>query len=104
MNARVFLLSSHYEAQPLSILEAMAAGLPVISTDVGGVCDIVTDNGILFPAGDEDAMVQAIEKMYLDADTRLKMAAASAQNVQAYDVSNTVAGYCALYPQYTNLK
>ena len=103
-NADVFLLSSDYEALPLAVLEAMAAGLPVISTDVGGVCDIVTDNGILLPAGDVDAMVRAMEKLYLDADTRRQMAAASVRNVQAYDVSNTVSGYCALYSKCTALK
>ncbi len=103
-NADVFLLSSHYEAQPLCVLEAMAAGLPVISTDVGGVRDIVTDNGILIPAGDVDAMTQAMEKLYLDADARLELGAASAKNVQAYDVSATVAGYCALYCRYAEQK
>ena len=59
-DADVFLLSSDYEALPLAVLEAMAAGLPIVATDVGGVCDIVTDNGILIPAGDLDAMVQAM--------------------------------------------
>lgn len=50
--ADIFVLSSDYEGLPLSILEAMAAGLPIISTNVGGVADIVTDNGILIPPKD----------------------------------------------------
>lgn len=99
--ADVFLLSSDYEALPLSVLEAMAAGLPIISTDVGGVCDIVTDNGILIPARDVDAMVQAMERLYLDAALRRKMSDASAGNAQAYDVSNMAAGYSELYRQYS---
>ena len=103
-NADVFLLSSDYEALPLAVLEAMAAGLPVITTNVGGVCDIVTDNGILLPAGDVDAMVQAMEKLYLDGDVRAQMAAASAKNVRAFDVSNTVAGYGTLYNRYAEQK
>lgn len=103
-NADVFLLSSDYEALPLAVLEAMAAGLPIISTDVGGVCDIVTDNGILIRAGDVDAMVRAMEKLYLDADVHRQMATASIRNVQAYDVSNTVSGYCALYIQCADKK
>ena len=103
-NADVFLLSSNYEALPLAVLEAMAAGLPVISTNVGGVCDIVTDNGILIPAGDMDAMVQAMEKLYLNGDVRAQMAAASAKNVRTFDVTNTVAGYCALYSRSAEQK
>ena len=103
-NADVFLLSSNYEALPLAVLEAMAAGLPVITTDVGGVCDIVTDNGILLPAGDMDAMVRAMEKLYLNEDVRAQMAAASAKNVRAFDVSNTVDGYCALYSRSVEQK
>lgn len=99
-NADVFLLSSDYEALPLALLEAMAAGLPIVSTDVGGVRDIVTDNGILTSAGDLTGMVQAMEKLYLDRGLRLQMAAASRKNVRGYDVSNTVAGYSELYRRY----
>lgn len=96
-NADVFLLSSDYEALPLALLEAMAAGLPIISTDVGGVRDIVTDNGVLIAPRDTSALVQAMEKLYLDRELRLEMAGASRKNVRAYDVSNTVAGYSELY-------
>ena len=96
-NADVFLLSSDYEALPLALLEAMAAGLPIVATDVGGVRDIVTDNGVLIKAGDTDAMVQAMEELYLKKELRQRMAEASKTNVRAYDVSNTVAGYAQLY-------
>jgi len=98
--ADVFLLSSHYEAQPLCVLEAMAAGLPIISTDVGGVADIVTDNGILIPPGDASAMAQAMEELYRNRDALSRMAEASQKNVLAYDVSNTVAGYSRLYARF----
>lgn len=101
-NADVFLLSSDYEALPLALLEAMAAGLPIISTDVGGVRDIVTDNGLLIAAGDTLAMVQAMEELYLNQEVRECMAAASLSNVRAYDVSNTVAGYSELYRWYAD--
>ena len=100
--ADVFLLSSHYEAQPLCVLEAMAAGKPVISTDVGGVSDIVTDNGILVPADDVDAMSQAMEKLYLDKMLRRTMSERAVSNAAEYDISNTVAGYSELYRRYAN--
>ena len=95
--ADVFLLSSHYEAQPLCVLEAMAAGLPVISTDVGGVADIVTDNGILVAPGDTEAMTDAMKTLRLDGDLRDAMSRRSAANAAGFDVSNTIAGYSQLY-------
>lgn len=98
--ADVFLLSSHYEAQPLSALEAMAAGLPVISTDVGGIRDIVTDNGILVPPDDAEAMAHAMVQLRTQGQLRQKLAAQAAKNAQAYDLRHTVAGYSALYRRY----
>lgn len=102
--ADTFLLSSHYEAQPLCILEAMAAGKPVISTDVGGVSDIVTDNGILIPAGDAEAMAQAMKKLYLNESLRRSMSEQAVFNAAEYDIANTVAGYSELYRRYAGKK
>ncbi|MBQ3504700.1 MAG: glycosyltransferase [Oscillospiraceae bacterium] len=59
----VYVQSSHREAMPLSVLEAMAAGLPIISTDVGGLRDVVKGNGLLVPDNDENALYIAMEKM-----------------------------------------
>ena len=95
--ADVFLLSSHYEAQPLCVLESMAAGLPVISTDVGGVADIVTDNGILVAPGDAEAMADAMKNLRLDENLRKTMSSRSASHAAGFDVSNTIAGYSHLY-------
>ena len=103
-NADVFLLSSDYEALPLALLEAMAAGLPIVSTDVGGVRDIVTDNGILLSSGDMDALVRAMEELYCKEDVRVRLATAAKKNVRAYDVSNTSAGYAELFRRYANKK
>lgn len=48
-SGRIFLLTSRYEGNPISIIEAMSLGLPIMATDVGGVSDVVSeDNGILF--------------------------------------------------------
>ena len=55
-SSKVFILSSDYEGLPLSAIEAMACGLPVISTDVGGMSDIVRGNGALVPARDVDML------------------------------------------------
>ena len=63
--ARCFVISSHQETFSLAALEAMAAGLPVVMTDVGGAGEMVESgvNGLLFPPGDIDALVENIEQL-----------------------------------------
>ena len=100
-DADIFVLSSLYEGVPLSILEAMAAGLPIVSTDVGGVKDIVTDNGILVNSGDVDAMTQAILKLIRDRTLRLKYGEHSLANVKKYDIENVSKHYIDLYKKYS---
>lgn len=58
----VFALTSRMEGLPLAILEAWAAGLPVVASAVGGVPDLIEDNrnGILFPSGDEDVLTEVL--------------------------------------------
>ena len=58
----VFVLPSLRENQPLALLEAMAAGIPVVATDVGGVGEIIRDceEGLLVSPGDRDALAGAL--------------------------------------------
>lgn len=59
---KVFVLPSYYEGMPMSILEAMSAGIPVISTNVGGVPEVIDSgvSGILINPGDVNALSEAI--------------------------------------------
>ena len=66
--AEIFVLSTRSEGLPLSILEAMAAGLPVVASNVGGVPELVIDGetGLLVPAGDPRSLAAAIERLLED--------------------------------------
>ncbi len=63
--AQCFLLTSDYEGCPYSVLEAMAAGVPVVATRVGGLPELVVDGetGLLFEPGDPDAAAAALEQL-----------------------------------------
>jgi glycosyltransferase involved in cell wall biosynthesis len=87
--ADLFLLSSHYEGMPLAMIEAMAAGCPVVATAVGGIPDVIADSngGRVVPAKDPHALAGAIIEILADPEKRRTMAAAARQRVMsAFDV------------------
>jgi glycosyltransferase involved in cell wall biosynthesis len=65
MEAQIFVLSTHFEALPISILEAMRAGLPVVATDVGGIHESVRneETGLLARRGDFEGLRYALARM-----------------------------------------
>ncbi len=79
------LLTSAWENFPHSVVEALAAGVPVISTAVGGVPEIVRDelNGLLVPIGDVDAVARALVRITSENDLRTRLAAASRASVES---------------------
>lgn len=71
----LFVLLSDWEGLPLSILEAMRSGLPIIASDVGGVKEAVTDsvNGYLVPKNDEEELLHRLSHLLSDSSLRRDM-------------------------------
>lgn len=99
----IFVLSSDYEGLPLVVLEAMAASLPIISTNVGGIRDIVNSNGILVELKNKNALVEAIEVLVKNAGLRKSLGHQSFENVQKYDSIIIADQYVDLYEKYTRM-
>ena len=77
------VLSSSWENFPHAVVEALAAGTPVLATATGGVAEVVRDgeNGLLVPAGDADALAEAIRRYFADDALRERLRAAAAPSV-----------------------
>jgi len=98
--ADVFALSSDYEGNPLSVMEAMAAGRPVISTAVGGVPELVEGGecGLLVPPRDAKAMAGAMRHMLENPGAIRSMGMASARRAEErFDLKVMTEAYEKLY-------
>lgn len=103
--ADVFVLSSDYEGNPLVIMEAMAAGKPVIATAVGGVPELVEHDrtGILVQSGDVQALAAAMKRFLKNAPERIAMGMQGALKAkELFDVRTMVAAYEKLYESLWN--
>lgn len=97
----MFCLSSRYEAMPYVYLEALAAGLPIVSTDVGGSSCAVkaNSNGILVQPDDVPALAAALATVADNRQMRDRFAACSSEMAQAYTAENMVAQTLEIYEQ-----
>ena len=96
----IFCLPSVYEGMPLSVLEAWAAGKPVVATDVIGIRDLVTNgvNGLLVPADDRNGLAGALDELLDNRPQQKKLAENSRRLVtEQYSLRAMVAKYAGLY-------
>jgi len=80
------ILSSSWENFPHTVVEALAVGTPVLAMEAGGVAEVVRDgvNGLLVPAGDTDALGEAVRRYFGDDALRERLRAAAAESIAAY--------------------
>lgn len=96
----VFVLTSRNEGTPVALIEAMAAGVPGVSTDVGGVKDVIgsAETGLLAPFGDANALAAHVTGLLADPERRSAMGArARARVLERYGFERLVADIAALY-------
>ncbi|MFZ5830720.1 MAG: glycosyltransferase [Planctomycetota bacterium] len=100
--ADAFLLTSISEGIPVTVIEAMAAGLPVVSTNVGGVGEIVVDGrtGFLAPSGGDAALATALERLAADGALRRELGASGRQRAQTvFSQQEMHQAYAACYEE-----
>jgi colanic acid/amylovoran biosynthesis glycosyltransferase len=96
----IFLMSSVSEGLSIAVLEAMAAGLPAVVTDAGGLPEAVRDgeHGFVVPKRDPDAMARALERLVVDGDLRRDMGRRAAAHVRRHhDIDGEVDRLVAVY-------
>jgi glycosyltransferase involved in cell wall biosynthesis len=97
--ADIFIMSSNVEGLPISVLEAMACGLPIITTAAGGVVDIVKtgENGIITPVGDAEKLSEAMVILIENDEIRRSMGEASRKRALELDIHICVEEHQKLY-------
>jgi glycosyltransferase involved in cell wall biosynthesis len=98
--ADAFILSSKREGVPMSILEAMAAGLPVIATKVGGIPEVIKDgqNGILVPPEDQNSLANAICRILDDPGFAANLGSRARTTVEEnYSIQAVTEAYTKIY-------
>ena len=98
----VFVLSSDYEGNPLSVLEAMASGLPIVSTAAGGVPNLFESGkeGFLVPPGDLQGLAKSMNSFLKYQAARESMGAAAARRArESFDLSTMVRAYEQVYEE-----
>ncbi len=99
-NADVFLLSSLSEGISNAALEAMACGIPVVTTNCGGMAEAVTDGveGFVVPVRNPAAMSERLERLAMDRRTRRRMGTAARDRVlRDFTLAGQASGFVALY-------
>jgi glycosyltransferase involved in cell wall biosynthesis len=93
----IYVHSATFDGFGIAACEAMAAGLPVIASDVPGLAQVVDGAGVLFPVGDDVTLAREIQGLLSSPERRREMSNASRKRAQCFSIEKTVEGYLAMY-------
>lgn len=95
----LFVLASDWEGNPMSVMEALAAGLPVVATDVGGVGELVESGvtGLLVPPGNVPRLATALAALALDPDRRRAFAGNARAAAERFSAARMIESYARLF-------
>jgi glycosyltransferase involved in cell wall biosynthesis len=102
MSHQIGVLATHYEGMPLSLVEAMAAGMAVVASDVLGVREVIENGvtGLLVPEADPSALAEALHQLLTDPERAATLAAAGRRKAFAeHSRALTLARYDALFAE-----
>ena len=99
----VFCLPSHYEGLPIALMEALALGLPVVSTRVGGIAELVTDgeDAVLVPPSAPALLARALIDLVRDPPRRAAMAEHARARSDELDAARSIRAVEAVYREVT---
>ena len=97
--ADVFVFPSKREGLPVSVIEAMSAGLPIVATDIRGNHDLIKDgiNGYLYPVDNKDIFKQRISALHNDKELRDKLGQEAYKNAEIYSIEQVDPMIMGLY-------
>jgi glycosyltransferase involved in cell wall biosynthesis len=95
----IFALASNYEGLPVAVIEAMAAGLPIVATAVGGVPELVEHdmNGFLVPPGDCQALQRALQTLAANPGLRRGFGERGRERARQYSAGRMIESYAELF-------
>lgn len=96
-SAVIYVQPSLYEGFALAVLEAMASGLPVISSDVPGVHELVSNVGLFYPVSDEKKLAALIRELLASPALLIELSGKSAKKAQNYSIQKTADDHYNLY-------
>ena len=98
-DADIFVLPSNYEGMPMTIIEAMGTGLPVVAAEVGGIPDMLTNGESGFLTRDEASFLEACEALIADEALRIKLGSQAKLDSCRFSAEYMAQKYCEAYLQ-----
>lgn len=101
-SADIFTLPSHYEGIPMTLIEAMGTGLPIVATRVGGIPDMLDDSSAILVSTDVREIAQAFERYYMSEDLRKAHGTKALVASEKFSANEMAVNYLKVYNKAVN--